>query len=471
VAFLVVTKGAAALQAIATAFGGLNAAIAANPIGAIAVLITAVLIPALIYLYKNWDTVQTYISQGVARLEYAFKWFGSVITEKLLVAFSVIKAAGATLIDFIFGNIIRSVGKMLEVMGQLPFVGEMFNKASQAVSGLGNAMGDMAAEARKAVVETIKTAHEEQQATEYALNARLAAIDRIAERNRAAIEEEKERSKKEHEEEIAEIERTEAAITAAKLAALKDRLSKIALTENQERNEQINAVTQFLQQRAELESKDFARQIEFLQEQKDYILNTVAKTADERIAIETAFTEAIADIQQKQANFERDLLEKKLNALNTYFSGFGQLLELAGEKSRGAAEFAKALASAEAAINSYLAFTNAMASVPYPYNFVAAAGVLATGLAQQAKIFSTPIPNAKTAETGGRFMVPDLSPRVDGVGLRVNPGETIDVTPRGETGGNVITLNVVIDGAVLARIINMRARAGELYNLQLARNL
>jgi hypothetical protein len=61
---------------------------------------------------------------------------------------------------------------------------------------------------------------------------------------------------------------------------------------------------------------------------------------------------------------------------------------------------------------------------------VAAASVLAAGIAQQIKINSTPIPSA---ETGGRFIVPNNS-GVDSVGLKVNPGEQIDVTPRGQTG-------------------------------------
>jgi hypothetical protein len=147
----------------------------------------------------------------------------------------------------------------------------------------------------------------------------------------------------------------------------------------------------------------------------------------------------------------------------------GQLLALAADQNAGAAILAKGLASAEAAINSYLAFTKTLAEVPYPYNIAAAGGVLAAGLAQQIKIMSTEIPSA---ETGGRFMVPDLSPRVDGVGLRVNPGETIDVTPRGESaGGGAVTINLIIDGSVLARVVNAQIRAGEIYNFRPARNL
>jgi tape measure domain-containing protein len=468
VAFLVVTKGAAALQAVATAFKALNAAIAANPIGAIAVLITAVLIPALIYLVKNWDTVQTYISQGVARLEYAFKWFGSVIKEKLSVAFAAIKAAGATLIDFIYGNIIRGVGAMLEVMGKLPFVGEMFGKSSQAVKNLGNAMGDMAAQARANVAETIQAAHEEQQATEQALKDKLNAIDAEAQARRAAIEDRKKQAGEAGEAELAEEQRIEAAKTEVALALFKDRLEKIKKTEAQYQNERINSVTQFLQQRAELESKDFDRQIEYLQEQREYLLTEVAQTAQERIAIEEGLALTISNIQQKQADFERKLLEERLGAFTQFTSGMGQLLELAAEKSREAAIGAKVLASAEAAINSYLAFTKALASIPPPLNYIAAAGVLAAGIAQQIKIIQTPIPSA---ETGGRFVVPDLSSRVDGVGLRVNPGEKISVTPRGEEGGQIIRQIFNIEKQVIFDLVNRGLKSGEIYEYSPSWNL
>lgn len=187
--------------------------------------------------------------------------------------------------------------------------------------------------------------------------------------------------------------------------------------------------------------------------------------------MEAAAAAEISRIQQEQADFEKALLEKKLGAWTQFFTGFAQLAALGAEKNRDAAILSKALASAEAAINSYLSFTAALAQVPYPYNLVAAAGNLAAGLAQQAKILSTPLPGA---ETGGRFLVPDLSPRrrVDGVGLRVNPGETIDVTPRGESaGGQVFHFVFKMDEKIIWEIVNKGARAGELHALQMGRNL
>jgi hypothetical protein len=188
---LIVAKGASVVHGLTTAFKALNIAIAANPVGAIAVVITAVLIPALIYLWKNWEAVSTYIQQGVARLQYAFDWLGSVIEEGLVVAFHTVKLAAMTFVDFIYGNLIRGIGDMLELMGKLPFVGDMFQEASAKVKSFGNAIGNLAEETKQASRDAIKAAHDKQDATEAELKTTLNTIDTEARARRAAIEEQK----------------------------------------------------------------------------------------------------------------------------------------------------------------------------------------------------------------------------------------------------------------------------------------
>jgi hypothetical protein len=149
------------------------------------------------------------------------------------------------------------------------------------------------------------------------------------------------------------------------------------------------------------------------------------------------------------------------------------LAETGAEKNRGLAIASRALASAQAAINSYLAFTMVLRDLTIPSTFarVAMAGtVLAAGLAQQIKIIGTPIPSA---ETGGRFTVPEVSPRVDSAVMRVNPGETVDVTPRGMGGAEARTqvFNLMFNSDILATAVNKLAKDGELYTLRLAGNL
>ena len=166
-------------------------------------------------------------------------------------------------------------------------------------------------------------------------------------------------------------------------------------------------------------------------------------------------------------SFEKQL-EMRLNAASTFFGGFSALLGEIGKENVAAAVLSKGLAHAEAGINTALAFTKTLSAYPAPWGEIAAAGVLASGLAQQIKIANTPLP---TAETGGRFVVP-YSNGVDNVGLRVNPGEEITVKPKGMSSrlSESFNFNLVIDGSTLASVINKQARAGELYTLQLSSN-
>ena len=484
-AFLIISKGAAAIETMATAFKALNAAIVANPIGAIAVVVTAVLIPALIYLIKNWDTVQTYLSQGVARLEYAFKWFGSVIKEKLLVAFAAIKAAGATLIDFIYGNIIRAVGSMLEVMGKLPFVGDMFNSAAQTVNRLGQAMGNIAAESRRAVAETIDAAAAEQRETQATLDAKLKATDDAARARRAELEvnkrtneEQAEADRKAADDEIALMQEMETAKTEnaknsandrkkTELEILKDKLNEIDLTEQQAQNEKITAVEQFLMKRAQLETDDYEARIAYIKDMQAQMLANEQYVADEKVAIENACNNALIKLKEQQEQSERELLQNRLQAYSQFFNGYSQLLNVLGEKNRLFAIAGKILASAEAGINTALAATKALASGPFPFNIAMMTSTIAAGVAQQIKIATTSIPSA---ETGGRFIVPN-STGVDSGLLRVNQGEVAEITPRGVNKKESFNFKFMFGQTEFASIINKLARSGELYSLSLASNL
>jgi hypothetical protein len=474
-AFVIVSKAQVAIKALTEAFTGLNKAMKANIIGAIAAVVLTVLIPALIYLYKNWDTVQTYLSQGIARLEYGFKWLGSVIKEKLVVAFAVIKAAGATLIDFIYGNIIRTVGKMLEAMGAIPKVGEQFKKAAQVVNGLGNAMGDIARESRQAIGETIENAKKEQQETETTLKAKLSATDEAARARR----EELAAQKKQAEEAMAldteaanhEIEEAKRA-SGAKLQTLRETLEQIALTENQARNQAVNEVASFLQQRAALETDSHAERIAYLEQQKEELLALYEEGTREHTAIERAANEAIRKSQEELAASERELFDKRMGAMSGFFSGMSNLMKAFGEENKAAMALQKLMAVAEIAVNTAVGISNAIAQFgppPSPLGIAGIAAAVANGAAATASVIATSIPSA---ETGGRFVVPDVSPRVDGVGLRVNPGEEINVTPRGTAGdGQTDRYIFKIDNQTIFNIVNRGLRSGDIHEFSPAWNL
>lgn len=60
------------LPALKLAMISLNTTMAANPIGAIALAITAVLIPAFIALYRNWDTVVAFLQESWLTFKLSF---------------------------------------------------------------------------------------------------------------------------------------------------------------------------------------------------------------------------------------------------------------------------------------------------------------------------------------------------------------------------------------------------------------
>lgn len=107
--------------------------------------------------------------------------------------------------------------------------------------------------------------------------------------------------------------------------------------------------------------------------------------------------------------------------------GFSQLAQQFAKSSKEMALVAKVAGIIEATINTYTAFTKALASAPPPYNYVMAAGVLAAGMAKVAAIKS------QNFKTGGSFMVRGGG-GADSVSVPMNlsPGERVDVWRPGE---------------------------------------
>jgi len=476
VAFLVVAKGSAILHGLAEAFGKLTAAMAANPIGIIAVVITAVLIPALIALYRNWDVVQTYLQQGVARLVFAFKWMGSQVQEKLVIAFNVIKMAGSKLIDFIHGNIIRAVGRMLEIMGKLPYVGQLFTAASNKVTALGNAIHDVAEQISQDSRDEIQAAKDRQNAIEAELRSELNTADEKARLRREELKKKKEQIDEElkvdaaiGQEQLEMLEEVENKKTQIALESLRARLAakgEELKTDIQILNEQANVVAQFLQQQAELQGVYGKDRIEFMRNLQAKLLEDEINFGANRAAIEKAANEAIAEN-------ERAILEQRLTTFSGFFSAMASLIDASNDKNYEAFYLARGMASAEAFINSYLAFTKALTDptpMPNALRATQAAAILASGLAAQVNIWK----QQPSFETGGSFIVPDVSPRrVDSGVFRAGPGEEVSITPRGMAGrgGETFNFQFVMDGHVFAEMMNKLARRGELHTLQLAGNL
>lgn len=176
-----------AVTAIATAFKILTAAMASNPIGAIAVVITAVLIPAIIYLYKNWDKVCVYIQKWCADLGQDFKIVGSKIKEGFVIGFNAAKIAAISLAQIIADKVLGSVANLLNVMGKMPFVGEKFKEASKAVKGFQNGLDNAMNSAKQESATVISASKAEADQAVADAKAKKKAIDETSAARLAAL--------------------------------------------------------------------------------------------------------------------------------------------------------------------------------------------------------------------------------------------------------------------------------------------
>jgi len=106
---------------------------------------------------------------------------------------------------------------------------------------------------------------------------------------------------------------------------------------------------------------------------------------------------------------------------------FSQAAAVFGKKNKEMAVASKAFAITQAVINSYQAFTKALATLPPPLNFAGAAAALASGLAAVATISSQPIPSMAM---GGAIRVPGGVGGGDKVpfSAMLEPGELVEVS-------------------------------------------
>lgn len=120
--------------------------------------------------------------------------------------------------------------------------------------------------------------------------------------------------------------------------------------------------------------------------------------------------QAVLNINQAAANAELQIEKEKNNAkLQSSADLAGALSELLGKETAAG----KAAAIAQATINTYLGVSQALATLPPPASYIAAAATAATGIANVAKIVGTKAGNTKvdtSAASSGKTETPVLTP-------------------------------------------------------------
>ena len=166
-------------------------------------------------------------------------------------------------------------------------------------------------------------------------------------------------------------------------------------------------------------NKQHQEQIRLLREEESAQVSLNAKTIDSKkfavdneLQMHQMLRTNMAMIDQQYANqadqIRKDSLKKtreqKMAELSIVAGTLGSLSQLAGEN----AQAGKALSAAEAIINTYTGATKALAQGGI-FGAVAAAGVVASGIASVRQIYATPIPTPSGGSVSGGGARPQIS--------------------------------------------------------------
>jgi len=447
--FLIITQVIAIVKGFSTAMMTLNAVLAANPVILIAAAI-AVVIAAIVLLIRNWDKVVIVIESTTARLQARFEQFGVSMRTSWLRAINSLKIGFLELAGIILEKALGAVNKLLTLAGKIPFVGEKFQGLQENVNAFAAELNTAREEAIRTSEAAVQAAKDEQAAARSRATDTIAAVKEESAARLAALKEQEEAN-------------ANMAITASTSAngadpvtgtpdpsALAERLTVLNNVEAMAQQERLATFGDFLNARMEQEEIAGEERIAFLQNELLRIQDLENVSREEKLAATQEVESRITEIQRQEAEERKSILAASLKIHANFFGAMSDLVTAFGKENEGAIIAAKGLASTQAAINSYLAFTEVLSDPFYigrPWmRGIAAGAVLASGLAQQANIWK--------AETGGTFTVPrNPGSHVDNKTISVSEGEEVNVTPRGGNSSRSMTANFIVDKQVIWSIM------------------
>jgi hypothetical protein len=148
--------------------------------------------------------------------------------------------------------------------------------------------------------------------------------------------------------------------------------------------------------------------------------------------------------RQRQIVQQRIEFEKKSELEKAQFAieAGSQMFTALGAQNKKAFEIAKAFNIANAIMNTYMGATKALAMYPPPFNFIAAAAVVANGLAQVAQIRSQQYSGREKGgpvAAGMPYIVGEAGPEI------FKPSSSGTIVPNGQVGGGGVNVNFTIN--------------------------
>ena len=463
ITFLAITKGGAAISAVVTAFKLLNAAIAANPIGAIAVIIATVLVPAIILLIKNWDAVVIIFQTTIADIQQKFKFFASAITTAWTIAINGLKILFFKLSAVIVEKVLGGVSKFLDLASKIPFVGKLFEDAKNFVDNLGESYQQLAEDAEQQSIVAIEAAKNRNEAIQEETREAIQAIQQQKEERLAALKEQEDANAQAQEQiKNTTIETNNETIKYERSAfnireQLERNYSNNRVQEAIGANEKIVNDTESTTGKLEIIWTDFANSVlggfnqlfsalsDLQRANTDEQLKLVDKELQARlqaagVAKKTEIERLQDELQAAKESGDQKNITEATNALKR------AEIEQEFEKKRAKIQYKAALSQwkiqrLQALATGAQAIISGLATQPFVPAGIAA-GTLATTLtgAQIAAINKSK-PEAPTFQTGTGFTpfrVPNNpnNSTADSQSINVNPGEELRITPRGQSGNS-----------------------------------
>lgn len=221
---------------------------------------------------------------------------------------------------------------------------------------------------------------------------------------------------------------------------LKERLATQYQLETELHQQQLAQLSTFYATQAQMMEGNTEARLEAMWAEWERVNELETITNEERLLAKQAIEDQIQAIEEESAKASQRRMEARFDLMKKTTGGIQNLLgslikfqENTKGEYRALLVFQKMLAVAQIAIDTARGVSAALADptpMPTALRIAQASAVGLMGVAQGAAVASTPIPSA---ETGGSFTASmDGIQRTDGTTVKVNPGETLDVTPRSE---------------------------------------